>query len=162
MLQQNPLRLEFYQKYQEIIDAYNDGKDLKTVREALEKLKTFVDELTIEDTRAIKEKLDAMKKAKEMLKENIEFHQFIQYEFSNHWNALKEFSLSQGVAMMGDVPIFLAYDSADVWAHRDLFYLKEDGSPEVVSGVQPAVVGMAELLERPAVNHGVSPFRKEK
>ena len=58
MLQQNPLRLEFYQKYQEIIDAYNDGKDLKTVREALEKLKTFVDELTIEDTRAIKEKLD--------------------------------------------------------------------------------------------------------
>ncbi len=58
MLQQNPLRLEFYQKYQEIIDAYNDGKDLKTVREALDKLKTFVDELTIEDTRAIKEKLD--------------------------------------------------------------------------------------------------------
>ena len=58
MLQQNPLRLEFYQKYQEIIDAYNDGKDLKAVREAFEKLKDIIDGLSVEESRAIKEGLD--------------------------------------------------------------------------------------------------------
>lgn len=58
MLQRNPLRLEFYQKYQEIIKAYNDGKDLQSVCEAFEKLKDFIDELSVEESRAIKEGLD--------------------------------------------------------------------------------------------------------
>lgn len=58
MMQKNPLRLEFYQKYQEIIEAYNDGKDLQSLREAMDKLQGFVGALSIEESRAIKENLD--------------------------------------------------------------------------------------------------------
>lgn len=58
MIQRNPLRLEFYQKYKDIIEAYNQGKDLQSVREAFDKLNEFISELSSEESRAIKEGLD--------------------------------------------------------------------------------------------------------
>jgi 4-alpha-glucanotransferase len=64
-------------------------------------------------------------------------HQFAQYLFFSQWGALRDRCHAEGVALMGDVPIFVAHDSADVWARRDLFRLRDDGHPDVVAGVPP-------------------------
>jgi 4-alpha-glucanotransferase len=64
-------------------------------------------------------------------------HKLWQHWFYEQWSALKAHANAHGVLVVGDVPIFVAYDSADTWAHRDLFYLDEAGSPTVVAGVPP-------------------------
>ncbi len=64
-------------------------------------------------------------------------HQFAQYLFFSQWQALRDYCHAEGVSLMGDVPIFVAHDSADVWARRDLFKLSSDGQPQVVAGVPP-------------------------
>lgn len=67
----------------------------------------------------------------------IEAHKFYQYLFFKQWLNLAQYANEQGVRIIGDVPIFVAQDSADVWAHRDLFYLNDEGSPTKVAGVPP-------------------------
>ncbi len=62
---------------------------------------------------------------------------FYQFLFFRQWNALHEYAHEKGVQIIGDIPIFVAYDSSDVWAHPDLFYLDENGKPTVVAGVPP-------------------------
>lgn len=66
-----------------------------------------------------------------------EVYKVIQYFFFTQWNALKEYAHNEGVSIVGDVPIFVAADSADVWANQHLFQLGEDGKPLVVAGVPP-------------------------
>ncbi len=62
---------------------------------------------------------------------------FAQFEFFRQWAALRAHARSRGIELMGDVPIFVAHDSADVWAHRELFQLAESGEPAVMAGVPP-------------------------
>jgi 4-alpha-glucanotransferase len=62
---------------------------------------------------------------------------FEQHVFFAQWEALRAAGHAQGLRFFGDVPIFVAHDSADVWAHPELFRLLEDGRPEVVAGVPP-------------------------
>jgi 4-alpha-glucanotransferase len=62
---------------------------------------------------------------------------FWQFEFSRQWQALKAYCREREIRLMGDIPIYVAHDSADVWAHPELFYLDEQGNPTVVSGVPP-------------------------
>ena len=62
---------------------------------------------------------------------------FIQWQFFLQWQQLKAFAAARGIRMIGDVPIFVAYDSCDVWAHRGLFRLDEDARPTHVAGVPP-------------------------
>jgi 4-alpha-glucanotransferase len=69
--------------------------------------------------------------------ETIEVRQFGQYHFFRQWAALKRRAARAGVEVMGDVPIFVAQDSADVWAHPELFQLDERGRPTAVAGVPP-------------------------
>lgn len=64
-------------------------------------------------------------------------HDFVQWAFEQQLQALRATCRQHGVAMMGDLPIFVAHDSADVWARRDLFLLGPDGQPRVVAGVPP-------------------------
>jgi 4-alpha-glucanotransferase len=64
-------------------------------------------------------------------------HRFYQYLFFKQWARLAAYANGQGVKLIGDIPIFVAHDSADVWAHRDLFYLDEAGNPTKVAGVPP-------------------------
>ena len=78
-----------------------------------------------------------LKQARQRLAGEIEFHQFVQWCFFRQWQALKRHSNSAGVRIVGDVPIFVAHDSADVWVHRELFKLDEAGRPLVVAGVPP-------------------------
>ena len=64
-------------------------------------------------------------------------HQFRQFLFFRQWHALKDYANSHGVGLIGDVPIFVAADSADVWTHPELFQLDEERRPRVVAGVPP-------------------------
>jgi 4-alpha-glucanotransferase len=67
----------------------------------------------------------------------IQAYKFWQFEFFQQWKRLKAYCQERGIRFMGDIPIYVAHDSADVWAHPTLFYLDEHGSPTVVSGVPP-------------------------
>jgi 4-alpha-glucanotransferase len=65
------------------------------------------------------------------------FHKFVQFLFFRQWDALKVYAHKKGVSLFGDVPIYVAHDSADVWANRKLFYLRPDGRPSDVAGTPP-------------------------
>ena len=67
----------------------------------------------------------------------VDFEAFIQFQFHRQWSELKAYCNSRGIRLMGDVPIFVAHDSADVWAHQELFLLGEGGHPTAVAGVPP-------------------------
>lgn len=69
--------------------------------------------------------------------EEILFWQFTQYEFFRQWNELKEYANAMGVQIMGDMPLYVSEDSAEVWAHPELFLLNGDGVPTEVAGVPP-------------------------
>jgi 4-alpha-glucanotransferase len=71
------------------------------------------------------------------LADRIRFHQFNQWLFFTHWLDIKSYANAHGVQIIGDIPIFVAYDSADVWANPDLFFLDANGNPTVVAGVPP-------------------------
>ncbi len=64
-------------------------------------------------------------------------HAFRQWAFARQWAALRGHAHARGVSILGDAPIFVAHDSADVWAHRGLFQLDGAGRPTVVAGVPP-------------------------
>jgi len=72
------------------------------------------------------------------LNTEIESHQFYQYVFFAQWNRVKSYAQSQGISIIGDIPIFVAADSADVWSRPELFELdKLSGTPIAVAGVPP-------------------------
>jgi 4-alpha-glucanotransferase len=67
----------------------------------------------------------------------IERHTYRQFLFFRQWNRLRDYAHQLNIQIIGDIPIFVAHDSADVWAHPELFYLDEDGNPTIVAGVPP-------------------------
>jgi 4-alpha-glucanotransferase len=71
------------------------------------------------------------------LSHETEFHAYMQFQFYRQWRQLKAYANSRGVQIIGDIPIFVAYDSADVWGNREIFELDEQGLPTVVAGVPP-------------------------
>ena len=81
--------------------------------------------------------LNVLSRYREEMNGEIRFWQFVQYEFFKQWNALKEYAVSSGVEIIGDIPIYVALDSADVWANPGLFQLNETGEPTGVSGCPP-------------------------
>ncbi len=78
-----------------------------------------------------------MRKIAERYADGIEFYRFIQFEFHTQWRAFKSLANANGISIIGDAPIFVSFDSADVWANQELFYLSEDKNPSVVAGVPP-------------------------
>jgi 4-alpha-glucanotransferase len=71
------------------------------------------------------------------LSAEIEVNKFAQFEFFRQWEDLKSRCGRNGIRIMGDIPIYVAHDSADVWAHREMFQLDEVGRPTVMAGVPP-------------------------
>ncbi|KPV53063.1 4-alpha-glucanotransferase [Kouleothrix aurantiaca] len=71
------------------------------------------------------------------LSHETEFHAYMQWQFFRQWCALKEYANHRGIQIIGDIPIFVAFDSADVWGNREVFEIDEDGNPTVVAGVPP-------------------------
>lgn len=65
------------------------------------------------------------------------YHRFTQFEFFRQWRALREYAGERGIRFMGDVPIYVAHDSSDVWSQPELFQVDAQGRPIAVSGVPP-------------------------
>lgn len=82
-------------------------------------------------------KPSAIEKARDQFGQQIEAEKFIQYLFFRQWKAVRAYCHEKKVATIGDVPIFVAYDSADVWTNPELFKLDDAGRPTVVAGVPP-------------------------
>lgn len=80
---------------------------------------------------------NALQAARTRFEAELQEVRIIQFLFENHWNRLRGYAAKAGVQFVGDIPIFVAHDSADVWANKDLFYLHPDGQPSVVAGVPP-------------------------
>lgn len=89
------------------------------------------------DDRVAQREPDALRLWSDRLHDEIEFHTFLQYQFERQWAALKQYAHDSGVQIIGDIPIFAAHDSADVWTNQDMFQLNERGEPTVVAGVPP-------------------------
>ena len=79
----------------------------------------------------------AVEAARQSFAGRVETHKFAQYVFFHQWLKLKKYANERGVRVVGDMPIFVAHNSADVWSKPTLFKLKEDGGPSVVAGVPP-------------------------
>lgn len=79
----------------------------------------------------------ALTRAKSDLHQQIEEQKFSQFIFFKQWSELKDYCHSQGIQIIGDIPIFVAHDSADVWTNPEQFKLNADGSRIVVAGVPP-------------------------
>ncbi len=82
-------------------------------------------------------KPEALEKVRKELDDEVFAQKFYQFAFFKQWDALKIYANEAGVKIVGDVPIFVALDSCDVWCNPSQFKLNEDGSPEVVAGVPP-------------------------
>jgi 4-alpha-glucanotransferase len=80
---------------------------------------------------------EALAKSAVTLRDSMSRHRTAQYVFHTRWSRLREQARDRGITILGDVPIYPALDSADVWAHQDLFYLDADGAPTKVGGVPP-------------------------
>ena len=79
----------------------------------------------------------AIEKWKKKLSDEIGFHKFMQFKFATQWSIVKEYSNAKGIQIIGDLPIFVAYDSSDVWANTSLFTVDTEGNQETVAGVPP-------------------------
>jgi len=84
-----------------------------------------------------KRKKSAMDKARTEHAESMLRYSFYQFIFFRQWTKLRAYANERGVKIIGDIPIFIAYDSADAWSNQDLFFLGEDSLPTVVAGVPP-------------------------
>ena len=79
----------------------------------------------------------ALTRVREELREQVEAHMFYQFLFFRQWFALKKYCNDKGIKIVGDLPIFVAQDSADVWTNPEQFKLDKNGKPIVVAGVPP-------------------------
>ena len=80
---------------------------------------------------------DAIKRYTKELKEEIDFYKFQQFKFSEQWNKLKAYANKNGIKIIGDIPIYVAFDSADTWANPQLFKFDKNGLPTGVAGCPP-------------------------
>ena len=79
----------------------------------------------------------ALAEKQKELKEAVQLQYFLQYQFDRQWKALRSYAKEKGIRIIGDVPIYVPLDSADVWAAPELFQLDENRRPEVVAGCPP-------------------------
>lgn len=80
---------------------------------------------------------EALKKYRAKYEKEIGVYRFVQYEFAIQWQALKAYANENGIQIVGDIPIYVAYDSADTWADPELFLLDSEGRPLAVAGCPP-------------------------
>ena len=80
---------------------------------------------------------EALSTWSQKLENEIERHRFIQFLFFDQWRKLHSYATSQSIKIIGDIPLFVAHDSSDVWSHQEWFHLDKQGEPTVVAGVPP-------------------------
>lgn len=89
------------------------------------------------DKAIVRRSPQAIEKYRELLKDEISYHVFLQYQFFKQWHRLKDYANQQGLRLFGDMPIYVAMDSADCWANPDMFQLDKNLRPKAVAGVPP-------------------------
>lgn len=89
------------------------------------------------DEKIIKKDTNALDEFKNFNNDKIEFFKFLQYEFFKEWNKLKSYANQSGIKIIGDIPIYVSYDSVDVWSSPHLFCLDEKLVPKKVAGCPP-------------------------
>jgi 4-alpha-glucanotransferase len=89
------------------------------------------------ETRLARHEREALMVASEVLRVEVEAHKFCQFIFFKQWSELKSYCNREGLKLVGDIPIFVAEDSADVWSHPGQFKLDNELRPTVVAGVPP-------------------------
>lgn len=98
-------------------------------------------------------KPEAVEYYKKELEEECNFYEFLQYEFHEQWTKVKEYAHEKGIQIVGDVPIYVAFDSADTWANPELFQLDEKNLPLSVAGCPPdAFSATGQLWGNPLYN----------
>lgn len=98
-------------------------------------------------------KPEAVEYYKKELEEECNFYEFLQYEFHEQWTKVKEYAHEKGIQIVGDVPIYVAFDSADTWANSELFQLDEKNLPLGVAGCPPdAFSATGQLWGNPLYN----------
>jgi 4-alpha-glucanotransferase len=145
-------RMTMLKKASKYFFSNGDTEDKKTFRSFCEKEASWLDdyamfqalnwkykgqEWTSWGTELVRRKPAALKKVQEELGEQIEFQKFVQWCFARQWNDLKKYANDKGVKLVGDIPIYFAQQSADVWSHPEEFHLDEEGEPIAVAGVPP-------------------------
>jgi len=80
---------------------------------------------------------DGIQKYRTLLQDEIAYHIYVQYLFYSQWERLRDYLKNRGIRVIGDVPIYVPYDSSDVWEHPELFQLDEERRPLCVAGVPP-------------------------
>ncbi|MFT4037374.1 MAG: 4-alpha-glucanotransferase [Thermomicrobiales bacterium] len=94
---------------------------------------------------------EALEAARQQHHDAIGFHRFTQFLFDHQWREVRRYANALGIQVIGDIPIFVAYDSADVWANQPLFRLDEHGAPMDITGVPPdAFTADGQLWGNPA------------
>lgn len=117
--EENSYWLEDYSLYMAIKDSFGGIEWLK-----------WPDDIRLREEKALK-------KYSENLSEDVEFWKFTQYKFTQQLLKLKDYAHSKNITIIGDIPIYIALDSADVWAHTNEFQMDEDRRPTLVAGVPP-------------------------
>ncbi|MBF2065761.1 MAG: 4-alpha-glucanotransferase [Calothrix sp. C42_A2020_038] len=84
-----------------------------------------------------KRKPDSIATARKELEDLIFYQKFVQFQFFHQWSQLKAYANERGIEIIGDIPIYVAHDSADVWANPEIFCLDEAGETELMAGVPP-------------------------
>ena len=79
----------------------------------------------------------AMASARQELSDEIAYHEYLQFQFFRQWGRVREMASERDIRIMGDIPIYVSHDSADVWAHPELFDIDSEGHPIHVAGVPP-------------------------
>ena len=95
------------------------------------------DDWTLWEMPVMRREKSALDYFREIYQEEIEYQAFLQYLFDKQWMALKQYAAASGIKIIGDLPIFVAQNSSDVWANQELFKLDENKKPAVVAGVPP-------------------------
>ena len=133
-----------YIKFKETLDEKDSVKFNKQIDELLEDTKTYCLYQAIkgkswdqwdEDLRCFDDA--AIKKAKIRLNKEIEFFCWVQTVFNKQWSELKKYANGKGIEIIGDMPIYVAFDSAEAWSKAQLFLFDEEHMPKVVAGCPP-------------------------
>ena len=124
---------------QEEISFYEDNKDWLPDYALFQAIRNHTGSCAFwewpEDIRA--HKPEAVARYQEMYAEDIRCLSFLQFLFDRQWRDMKDYAEEHHVEIIGDIPIYTAQDSADLWSHPELFQLGEDGMPSSVAGVPP-------------------------
>ncbi len=129
-------RIETNQEYNEFAQENADWLNDYALFMAIKDSKKGVSYLEWEDDIRLRDP-EAMVSYRNKLMNDVAFYQFLQFEFAAQWKALKKYANEKGVEIIGDIPIYVAMDSADTWAHPELFQLDKKGQPTHVAGCPP-------------------------